>query len=59
MANDTRNLSPAAQEAIRMRVVQAVAGGMTYVEAAKAFGVHRNTPARGIAPTEDGFCPGL
>ncbi len=25
-----------------MRVVQAVAGGMTYVEAAKAFGVHRN-----------------
>ncbi len=42
-----------------MRVVQAVAGGMTYVEAAKAFGVHRNTPARGIAPTEDGFCPGL
>lgn len=42
MATDTRNLSPDAQEAIRLRVVQAVVDGMSYVAAAKAFGVHRN-----------------
>lgn len=42
MANDTRNLSPDAQEAIRLRVVQAVMDGMSYVAAAKTFGVHRN-----------------
>ena len=39
--SDARTLSPDAQEAIRMRVVRAVAGGMTQGEAARVFGVSR------------------
>lgn len=39
--NDVRKLSPAAQEAIRIRSVHAVMKGMTQVAAAEAFGVTR------------------
>ena len=38
---DARSLSGDAQEALRKRAVQAVLGGMTQAEAAKAFGVSR------------------
>ena len=40
-ANDTRKLSPEAQEAIRTRVVRAVDGGMSQSEAARVFDVSR------------------
>lgn len=39
--NDTRQLTPEAQEAIRRRVVRAVADGMKQGEAARLFGVSR------------------
>jgi transposase len=39
---DARSLSPQAQEALRRRAVAAVEGGMSYVGAARTFGVHRN-----------------
>lgn len=38
---DVRKLTPEAQEAIRMKAVQAVIGGMKQVEAAPVFGVTR------------------
>jgi transposase len=38
---DARSLSGEAQEALRKRAVQAVHGGMTQAEAARAFGVSR------------------
>ena len=40
---DTRRLSPAAQEALRRRVVAAVRRGMRQGEAARAFGVSRQS----------------
>lgn len=44
MKNDTRRLSPAAQEALRRRVVAALqAGNLTEVEAAEVFGVSRKS----------------
>lgn len=42
---DARSLSPEAQEAIRLRAVQAVRDGMNQTEAAKRFGVARGTVA--------------
>jgi transposase len=39
---DARHLAPQAQEAIRMRVVEAVRGGMSQSEAARVFGVARS-----------------
>jgi len=41
MLNDARSLKPDAQAALRRRAVDAVAGGMTQIEAAKVFGVTR------------------
>ncbi len=38
---DARNLAPQAQEAIRMRAVEAVRGGMSQTSAARIFGVTR------------------
>lgn len=38
---DARSLSPAAQEALRVRTVQAVVGGMKQAEAVRVFGVSR------------------
>ncbi len=44
---DARSLSPEAQEALRQRVVRAIAAeGMGITEAARAFGVHRGTASR-------------
>ena len=43
---DTRRLHPKAQEAIRMRVVKAVRGGMSQSEAARVFGVARSAVNR-------------
>jgi transposase len=40
---DTRRLSPAAQEALRVRVIQALRGGMRKSHAARAFGVSRTS----------------
>ena len=40
---DARSLSPSAQEALRLRVVKAVAEGMSQTEAAKVFHVARGT----------------
>ena len=40
---DTRRLSPDAQEEIRMRVITAIRGGMTKSAAARAFGVSRTS----------------
>jgi len=40
---DARSLAPAAQEALRIRVVKAVADGMSQTEAAKVFQVARGT----------------
>src|SRR5215470_16483 len=40
---DARSLSPEAQEALRLRVVAAVQGGMSQTEAARVFGVARPT----------------
>lgn len=40
---DARSLPPAAQEEIRHRAVQAVRGGMTQLEAARIFGIMRQT----------------
>ena len=38
---DARSLSPAAQEALRLRVVQAIGGGMKQTDAVHVFGVSR------------------
>lgn len=43
---DPRRLSPAAQEALRRRVVRAVSRGMTQTRAARRFGVARPTVVR-------------
>jgi transposase len=43
---DARSLPPEAQQALRERVVHAVAGGMSRTEAAYAFGVCRQTVSR-------------
>ncbi len=40
---DARSLSRDAQEAIRLKVVAAVSGGMKIKDAARVFGVHRGT----------------
>ncbi|MGB7295567.1 MAG: winged helix-turn-helix domain-containing protein [Candidatus Aminicenantales bacterium] len=40
---DARSLSPSAQEQLRRRAVQAVRDGMTQLEAARIFGVTRQT----------------
>lgn len=40
---DARSLSPETKEAIRLRAVDAVVGGMKVNDAAKHFGVHRGT----------------
>jgi len=42
-AKDTRCLSPAAQEALRHRVTNAVSQGMSQAEAARVFGVSRQS----------------
>jgi transposase len=46
---DARSLSPAAQEALRRRVVQAVRDGLTQREAARVFQVARGTVNRWMA----------
>jgi transposase len=56
---DTRSLSGAAQAALRNRAVQAVLEGMTQVEAARVFGVHRNAVNRWIRRYRAGGFPGL
>lgn len=43
MSNDMRTLSPEAQEALRIRIVTAVEGGMSQSKAAKTFGVSRQS----------------
>src|SRR5207302_1805319 len=43
---DARSLPPEAQQALRERVVRAVAGGMSRTDAADAFGVCRQTVSR-------------
>jgi transposase len=43
---DARSLSSQAQEALRIRAVQAVLDGMTHVEVAQLFGVARGTVSR-------------
>ena len=43
---DTRRLHPKAQEAIRMRVVKALRGGMSQSQAARVFGVARSAVNR-------------
>jgi len=43
MRRDARKLAPAAQETIRRQAVAAVLGGMTQLEAARVFGVARNS----------------
>lgn len=40
---DTRHLSPAAQDALRQRVVRALRGGMSQAQAARVFGVSRRS----------------
>jgi transposase len=40
---DTRRLSPAAQDALRQRVVRALRGGISQAEAARLFGVSRRS----------------
>jgi transposase len=42
-ADDTRRLSPAALDVLRVRVIKAVAGGMTQSEASRVFGVSRQS----------------
>jgi len=44
--NDARSLSPQAQEALRVRVVEAIIGGMRQVDAAKTFQVSRAAIAK-------------
>lgn len=39
--NDVRKLAPQAQEATRMRAVEAVRGGISQMDAARIFGVTR------------------
>jgi transposase len=56
---DTRSLSGAAQAALRNRAVQAVLDGMTQVEAARVFGVHRNAVNRWIRRYREGGWDGL
>ncbi len=46
MKQDTRTLTPAAQQAIRLRVAQAVLGGMSQAQAARVFGVARQSVNR-------------
>lgn len=46
MKQDTRTLTSAAQEAIRLRVAQAVLDGMSQAEAARVFGVARQSVNR-------------
>jgi len=41
--DDTRRLSPAALDVLRVRVMKAVAGGMTQSEASRVFGVSRQS----------------
>ncbi len=43
---DARYLSPKAQEAIRLRAVQAVLNGQPQTQVAKTFGVARGTVSR-------------
>ena len=43
MKQDLRKLSPQAQEAVRLRVVEAVRGGMSQSEAARTFEVSRQS----------------
>ncbi len=49
MTQDTRCLSPSAQEALRFRVVRALRGGMKKSVAARAFGVSRPSIDRWLA----------
>lgn len=51
---DARSISTEAQEAIRMRAVEAVRGGMSKVEAARTFGVHRGTVQRWMKEWHEG-----
>jgi transposase len=51
---DTRRLSPDAQETLRMRVVQAVRGGMKKSVAARTFGVSRTSIDRWLGIVELG-----
>jgi transposase len=51
---DTRRLSPDAQETLRMRVVQAVRGGMKKSVAARTFGVSRTSIDRWLNIVELG-----
>ncbi len=41
--DDTRRLSPAALDVLRVRVIKAIAGGMTQSEASRVFGVSRQS----------------
>lgn len=47
--DDTRCLSPNAQEALRFRVVRAIRGGMKKAVAARTFGVSRTSVDRWLA----------
>jgi len=49
---DTRRLSPQAQEALRVRVIQALRGGMRKSHAAKTFGVSRSSIDTWLAKVE-------
>lgn len=51
---DTRRLSPSAQEALRCRVVRAIRGGMKKAAAARTFGVSRTSIARWLRIVEKG-----
>ena len=51
---DTRCLSPKAQEALRVRVVEALRGGLTKSAAARTFGVSRTSIDVWLAKVELG-----
>ena len=51
---DARSLPAAAQEALRRRAVAAVRNGMTQVEAARVFGVTRQTVGTWVQAWETG-----
>lgn len=56
---DARSLSDEAREALRMRAVRAVLGGMRKVDAAEAFGVHPNVIGRWMRRYDEGGWEGL
>ena len=52
---DTRSWSGAAQAALRNQAVEAVLDGMTQVEAARGYRVHRNAVNRWIRRYREGW----